>query len=145
MLWIRGWTPWSRCLQWYLKIKTMSLIKRDRLKNAYHPLVKVSVSVATTRYYYRGGGKVCPQMNKFEQVSNDQHPMPLAGGRVFKGVPHLPYEACDVPTPSSLTEWQTPVKHNLPKTSSLLTSHRQVSVAYLILGTDNLNYMTTVI
>ena len=36
--------------------------------------------MATTRYQYRGGGGgLGPQVNKFEQVSSDDHQMSVAG------------------------------------------------------------------
>ena len=85
-------------------------------------LPTVCVSVATIRCQYHGVGGVCPQVNKFQQVSNDDHQMsdggrsPVVmsseggGGIRFPGLmlfdleEYLPcdlsHDACDVPTPS---------------------------------------------
>ena len=41
----------------------------------------VNVLVATTRCQYQGAGGVCPQVNKFEQVSNEGRQMSVVGGR----------------------------------------------------------------
>ena len=41
---------------------------------------KYSASVATTKCQDRWEGGVGPQVKKFEQVSRDDHQMPLAGG-----------------------------------------------------------------
>ena len=41
--------------------------------------VRISVSVAIT-HSRAGGGGVCPEMNKLEQVSSDYHQMSLVGG-----------------------------------------------------------------
>ena len=63
------------------------IINQIKLEQESIPVGRVPpASVATTRYQYRWGrgvGCLCPQaqVNKFEQVSSDDHQMSLAGGR----------------------------------------------------------------
>ena len=49
-------------------------------------LSTISVSVAATRCQYCGRG-ICHEVNKFEQVSNGDHQISVAGGRASR--PHV--------------------------------------------------------
>ena len=78
-------------------------------------LPTVRVSVTTTKCWYCFGG-IDPQVNKFEQVSNNDHQMSVAVGARSPGVMSrwwgalpcdLSHDACDVPPPVNR---QTPVK-----------------------------------
>ena len=105
-------------------------------------LPTICVSVANTRcQYQRGGGGMGPQVNKFEQVSSDDHLMSVAGRGVGAqvwcpveslgvqvrypgGRGALPYdlshETYDVPTrsasprpPNGQNDWQTDTCKNI--------------------------------
>ena len=71
----------------------------------------VHVLVATTRCQYQWEWGVGPQVNKFEQVSSDDHQMSVVErwrgrSQVWWGrgqsyhVTYSTYDACDIPTPS---------------------------------------------
>ena len=89
--------------------------RSSRMHTARLPTARVSVT--TTRCWYCFGGGVDSQVNKFEQVSNNDHQMSVAGGgarspgmmsRWWGTLPcDLSHDACDVLPPVNR---QTPVK-----------------------------------
>ena len=88
----------------------------SRMRIAHLPTILALVAATRCQYWW---GRVGPQVNKFEQVSHDNHQMSVARGRGLGprsdvgGDPlsDLSHDACDVPTPfSPPVNRQTPMK-----------------------------------